>query len=162
MLADSMGNPLERGRSVRLNGTCGGRKDAGVPIETPASYSPTPKSPPFAPSDRCRMSSPFYRGRLNSMPIRELNIRCSLREHAVAEESVVLTIDGRPFALLVGLQEGEDPADLDRHIRQARAQCAISAARAAARLNGTDKLTMEEIDAEIRAARADRAARERR
>jgi antitoxin (DNA-binding transcriptional repressor) of toxin-antitoxin stability system len=93
------------------------------------------------------------------MPIRELDIGSGLLERAVSEDTVVLTTEGQPFALVVGLREGEDPAELERFVWQARAQCAISAARAAARLNGTDKLTMEEIDAEIRAARAERAAR---
>jgi len=37
--------------------------------------------------------------------------------------------------------------------RRARAQVAVSRLRAAAQVAGTDKLSMDEIDAEIRAAR---------
>lgn len=99
---------------------------------------------------------------MNSISIRELDDQPGVLERAVAKEAVVLTSAEKPFALVVGLREWEDPAELERCIRQARAQCALAAARAAARLNGTDKLTMEEIDAEIRAARVERAARAQR
>ena len=90
------------------------------------------------------------------MSIRDLRNQSGVIQRAVAEDTVALTSNGKPFALVVGLQECEDPVELDGLIRQARAEWALSQIRAAARKNGTDKLTMEEIDAEIRAARAER------
>lgn len=74
---------------------------------------------------------------------------------AVADEPLALTDDGKPFAVVVKLEECEDPAELERYIRQARFQYLVSRARSEARKNGTDMLTMEEIDAEIRASRAE-------
>ena len=88
--------------------------------------------------------------------IRDLRNQSGVIQRAVTEETVALTSNGKPFALVVGLQDHEDPAELEGFIRQARFQHAISRARAEAEANGTSRLTMEEIDAEIRAARAER------
>jgi len=88
--------------------------------------------------------------------IRDLRNQSGVIQRTVADETVTLTSNGKPFALVVGLRECEDPAELERLIRQARAQWALSRIRAEARAAGTDRLTMEEIDAEIRAARAER------
>ncbi len=88
--------------------------------------------------------------------IRDLRNQSGVIQRAVTEETVTLTSNGKPFALVVGLQDREDPAELERLIRQARAQWAVSRIRSAARKNGTDTLTVDEIDEEIRAARSER------
>lgn len=88
--------------------------------------------------------------------IRDLRNQSGVIQRTVSEDTVTLTSNGKPFALVIGLKECEDPAQLDRLIRQARAQWALSRIRAAARKNGTDKLSMEEIDEEIRATRLER------
>ncbi|HEX8452635.1 MAG TPA: hypothetical protein VF647_11095 [Longimicrobium sp.] len=75
---------------------------------------------------------------------------------AVTEDTIALTSGGEPFALAVDLKDFEDPAELDIAIRQLRVQHAIARVREDARRNGTDQLTMDDIDAEIRAARAER------
>ena len=90
------------------------------------------------------------------MSIRDLRNQSGLIQRTVAEETVTLTSNGKPFALVVGLNESEDPGEMERLIRQARAQLAISRIRKQARQNGLDGLTLEEIDEEIRATRAER------
>jgi hypothetical protein len=59
---------------------------------------------------------------------------------------------------VVGLDAGEDPAELERLIRQARAQRAISRIRARQQEAGAEALDEVEIEAEIRTARAERGA----
>lgn len=88
--------------------------------------------------------------------IRDLRNQSGVIQRTVSEETVTLTSNGKPFALVVGLQDSEDPVELERLIRQARAQWALSRIRAQAQRNGTDRLTPEDIDEEIRAARAER------
>lgn len=88
--------------------------------------------------------------------IRDLRNQSGLIQRTVAEEPVTLTSNGKPFALVVGLGESEDPGEMERLIRQARAQMAVSRIRKHARETGVDQLSPEEIDAEIRAARAER------
>lgn len=93
--------------------------------------------------------------------IRDLRNQSGLIQRTVAEESVTLTSNGRPFALVLGLGEMEDPGELERLVRQARAQWAVSRIRKRAQELGLDKLTEEEIEEEIRQSRAERAARVR-
>lgn len=86
--------------------------------------------------------------------IRDLRNQPRLLQNTVRNETVTLTSNGRPFALVIGLGEGEDPSELERVVRQARAQLAISRIRARAHREEI-KLDEAEIEAEIRAARQD-------
>ena len=91
------------------------------------------------------------------MSIRDLRNQSGLIQRSVEEENVALTSNGKPFALVVGLSEDDDPAELERLIRKARAEWAVSRIRKRAQRLGLDKLTLDEINAEIAAARAERA-----
>jgi len=81
--------------------------------------------------------------------IREFrNKTAEIRKDLEAEREVVLTANGRPFALLSRL----DPDTVEDEIialRRARARVAIARMRAQAKAQGLDKMTMEEIDAII-------------
>jgi prevent-host-death family protein len=88
--------------------------------------------------------------------IRDLRNRPGMLQSTVREETVTLTSNGRPFALVVGLEAEEDPVELERLIRLARAQRAVSRIRARAQGRGVDDLSPAEIDGEIRAVRAGR------
>lgn len=86
---------------------------------------------------------------------RDLRNRPGGFRETVQREDVVLTANGKPFALAVGLSEDDFEETLDL-VRRARAQRAISSLQRDSVARGTDRLSMEEIDAEIRAARAQR------
>jgi prevent-host-death family protein len=88
--------------------------------------------------------------------IRDIRNQPGLLQSTLEGEPVTLTNNGRPFALVVGLDAGEDPAELERLIRQARAQRAISRIRTRNQAAGPDALGEKEIEAEVRAARAER------
>lgn len=88
--------------------------------------------------------------------IREVRDQPGLLQSARDGEPVTLTNNGRPFALVVGLDSGEDPAELERLIRQARAQRAISRIRERTQASDADAVGEPEIQAEIRAARTQR------
>jgi antitoxin (DNA-binding transcriptional repressor) of toxin-antitoxin stability system len=85
--------------------------------------------------------------------VRELRGQGSTLQRTVAEESITLTSNGKPFALMLGIREGDDPAELERIIRKARAEWALSRIRGRAQRTGVSNLSMEEIDEEIAAAR---------
>ena len=78
------------------------------------------------------------------------------RPDLLAEGDVVLTANDTPIAFLLGLGDEEDAAELERLIRRARAEAALARIRKRAQAEGLDSLTMEEIDAEIATARAER------
>jgi len=70
-------------------------------------------------------------------------------------EEAVLTHNGNPVALLIGVQEDELEETI-RLVRRARAEAAASRMRERARRAGLHKLNTEDIEAEIRAARQER------
>ena len=71
------------------------------------------------------------------------------------EDDVVLTANGKPVAILVGVedQEFEETA---RAIRRAKAQMTLSRMRRQAARRGRDRLSPSAINAEIRAVRSKR------
>jgi hypothetical protein len=81
---------------------------------------------------------------------------CARPDLLLAEGDLVLTADGAAIALVIGLHDQEDAAELVRLIRRARAEAALQRIRERARAEGLDSLTMDEIDAEIATARAER------
>jgi antitoxin (DNA-binding transcriptional repressor) of toxin-antitoxin stability system len=74
------------------------------------------------------------------------------------EKEMVVTSNGRPIAVLAAVNE----ANLDESLtawRQVRASRAVAAIQRESVRKGTDRLTMDEIDAVIRRARAARRKR---
>jgi antitoxin (DNA-binding transcriptional repressor) of toxin-antitoxin stability system len=72
-----------------------------------------------------------------------------------AEQEVVVTSNGRPIAILSAVNEANLEESLYA-IRRARAAEAVMSLQRRSAERGTDGLTMEEIDAEIKAVRKDR------
>jgi antitoxin (DNA-binding transcriptional repressor) of toxin-antitoxin stability system len=71
---------------------------------------------------------------------------------------LIVTWNGKPIAVLSSVDEGTLEQTLAA-FRRARAQLAVSRIRATAQASGADRLTLDEIDAEIRAARKTRRPR---
>jgi antitoxin (DNA-binding transcriptional repressor) of toxin-antitoxin stability system len=69
-----------------------------------------------------------------------------------AEREVVVTSNGRPIAILSAVSESNLEESLSA-IRQARAAEAVMSLQRRSVEKGTDSVTMEDIDAEIRAVR---------
>lgn len=73
----------------------------------------------------------------------------------VRDEDLVLTANGRPVAVVVGVDDGDIEETL-AVIRQARAMRAVSRLRRGAAAAGVDALAEAEIQREIEAVRAER------
>jgi antitoxin (DNA-binding transcriptional repressor) of toxin-antitoxin stability system len=85
--------------------------------------------------------------------IRELRSKtASIRQDLAQAREIVLTANGRPFAVMTPVN-AETVEEEIQAIRRARARSSIDGLRAAAKAGGVDRLTMEEIDAEIAATR---------
>ena len=93
---------------------------------------------------------------MNYLAVKDLKAPKLVRETLAAYGTALVTNNGKPMAMLVDLAEGEDPDQLAEAIRMARARLALSNLRAASRRNGTDAMTLDEINAEIHAARTAR------
>jgi antitoxin (DNA-binding transcriptional repressor) of toxin-antitoxin stability system len=91
--------------------------------------------------------------------IRELRSKtASIRQDLAQAREIVLTANGRPFAVMTPVS-AETVEEEIQAIRRARTRAAIEGLRAAAKAAGVDKLTMGDIDAEIAAARRTRRKR---
>lgn len=73
-------------------------------------------------------------------------------------DEVVITSRGKPVALLVGVS-GDNLEETVRLFRRAKAQAAVSRIRGAAARGGLAGMDETEIEAEVAAARGERAAR---
>lgn len=70
----------------------------------------------------------------------------ALRKKLEDKGELVVTVDGKPFAIMINLSESENMDDILLMISRLRAQMAARAIRSQARRNGLDKLTDEQID----------------
>ena len=86
---------------------------------------------------------------------RVLRNQPGLVRDAAAHDDVVLTANGQPFAILVGVT-GDDFEATAQAIRRAKAQQAVTALRSSAAKAGTAEMPLTQITAEIRKARAAR------
>src|SRR5450756_1879207 len=96
---------------------------------------------------------------MNYLAVKDLKAPKLVRETLAAYGTAIVTNNGKPMAMLVDLVDGENPDQLAEAIRMARARLALSELRTTSRRNGTDKLTIDQINDEIRAARTARKTR---
>ena len=89
--------------------------------------------------------------------VRELRGRSAAVWKTLAEEKeLVITSNGKPIALLSATSEDRLEESLDA-VRRAGAQAAVAAIQDASLQSGTHRMSLEEINAEIDAARGARA-----
>ena len=89
--------------------------------------------------------------------VRDLRSRSAAVWRSLArEKDLVVTSNGKPIAVLSATTASTLDTSLAA-LRQARAQLAVAAMQQRAREAGADRLTLEEINAEISAARQHRS-----
>ncbi len=72
------------------------------------------------------------------------------------EREMIITSNGRPIAIIAAISDSDLEESLSA-FRQARAVEAVTSLQRRSVEMGTDKMTMDEIDAEIKAVRRKRA-----
>jgi len=91
--------------------------------------------------------------------VRDLRSRtAAIRKELATERDMVVTANGRPFAILAAIHPDNVEENL-RAIRKARALEALRLMQADAKARGLDKMTMDDIDALIAKVRREREAR---
>lgn len=86
---------------------------------------------------------------------RELRNRPGYVRDLAQKEELVLTANGTPIAILLGVEE-DGLEDAARAIRQAKALLALSRLRKQASRRGANRMSSSDIDREIRAVRLGR------
>lgn len=90
--------------------------------------------------------------------IRDLRTKtATLRKELKKEREIVLTANGRPFAIMLPTDQKRLDDDL-LEIRRSRARRALKAIQDHAKQLGLDRMTMDEIDAIIAQVRRERRA----
>lgn len=88
--------------------------------------------------------------------VRELRSRSAAVWSSLArEKDLVVTSNGKPIAVLSATTASTLEASLAA-LRQARAQLAVGAMQRSARETGADRMTLEDVNAEIDAVRRSR------
>lgn len=91
--------------------------------------------------------------------VRELRGRTSeLWDQLAQQRELVVTNNGRPIAILSATDAESFEASL-RNLRRCRAADALSGLQREAERRGLDRLTLDEVNDEIQAARRDRQVR---
>jgi hypothetical protein len=93
------------------------------------------------------------------IPYRVLrNEPAALRRKLEDEGELVVTVDGKPFAVMIDLAGSDDMEDILLLVSRLRAQMAARAIRSQARRDGLDKMSDEQINTLIQNTRAGRKA----
>jgi len=88
--------------------------------------------------------------------IRDLRSKtAAIRKDLESESEIVVTANGRPFAVLTRV-EPDTVEDEILAIRRARARIAVARVRAKAKTVGLDRLTMDDVNALVSDARRER------
>lgn len=80
----------------------------------------------------------------------------ALRQKLEAEGQLVVTVDGKPFAILIDLPENDKLEDILLMVSRLRAQIAARAIRSQARRDGLDQLVDSQVDEIIQKTRRER------
>jgi len=93
---------------------------------------------------------------MNLMAVHELKSPRKLRARLKREKEILLTNNGKPMAVLLNIEENEDPEGVLNAARAARAQIALGRIREDARGRGVDRMSSKDIEALIAKVRRGR------
>jgi hypothetical protein len=110
---------------------------------------------PFCSYNVALTATSFDGASMRFVSTRELRNRPGFVRELSRKEDLVLTANGKPIAILLGIEEDEFE-ETARAIQQAKAQRALSRMRQHASKRGLNRLRATQIAAEIRAVRSKR------
>ena len=92
------------------------------------------------------------------VPYRVLrNKPTALRKQLREQGELVVTVDGKPFAVMIDLGGGENMDEIMLLVSRLRAQMAARSIRSQVRRNGLDQMNEEQIDSLIQKTRQEKA-----
>jgi len=90
------------------------------------------------------------------VPYRDLrNEPAAVRKKLADEGELVVTVDNKPFAVMINLGD-ENVQDILLMVSRLRAQMAARSIRSQSRRDGLDKMTLKDVNALIKKTRAER------
>ena len=100
----------------------------------------------------------YYYVLMNYLAVKDLKAPLLVRETLATYGTAVVTNNGVPMALMVQIEKGENPLELEQAIRLTRARLAVSAIRSENQTARGNKISISDVDMEIKAVRAERKA----
>jgi len=92
------------------------------------------------------------------VPYRVLrNKPTALRQQLREQGELVVTVDGKPFAVMIDLGGSENMDEIMLLVSRLRAQMAARSIRSQARRNGLDQMNEEQVDALVQKTRQKKA-----
>jgi hypothetical protein len=89
------------------------------------------------------------------IPYRLLRNEPAALRHKLADQGeLVVTVDGKPFAVMIDLAGAENVEEILLMVTRLRAQMALRSVRSKARRDGLDNMTGEQIDGVIKEVRS--------
>jgi PHD/YefM family antitoxin component YafN of YafNO toxin-antitoxin module len=90
------------------------------------------------------------------IPYRMLrNEPAALRKKLSDQGELIVTVEGKPFAIMIDLSKTENIEEVILMLSRLRAQMAVRSIRSQARRKAMDQLTEEEVEALIQKSRAE-------
>jgi hypothetical protein len=80
----------------------------------------------------------------------------ALRQKLASEGEIVVTSDGKPFAIMIDLSNGENLEEIVLMVSKLRAQMAARAIRSQARRDCLDQMNAEQVDEIVHQVRTER------
>ena len=90
--------------------------------------------------------------------VKDLKSPKEIRKKLMEEKELLLTSNGKPMAVLINVDESDDPEQTLQSVREARSRLALQKIRNGAADRGIDKLGIDEINTLISNARSHRKA----
>jgi hypothetical protein len=103
-----------------------------------------------------------YKVTMKLIAFKDLKQPRRLKERLLSEKELLLTSNGRPIAVILNVDDTQDPEVLIRAVRDARSRMALTSIREAAAQGRAAGLTLEDINREIVAYRSERRAMDKR
>lgn len=94
---------------------------------------------------------------MNFMTVNELKSPRKLKERLTRDKEILLTSNGKPMAVLLNIDEGEDTDDFLKAARMARSELALRKIREAARSSGSSQMNVTDIEKVIARVRKGKA-----
>ena len=83
---------------------------------------------------------------MNFLAVKDLKTSRLLRQRLQREQAVLLTSSGKPMAIMLNVNKGEDPEAVLKAIREARGRMALQQIRETARDTGASRLNLDGIN----------------
>jgi hypothetical protein len=78
--------------------------------------------------------------------VKDLKTPRLLRQRLQKEQTMLLTSNGKPMAIMLNVDRGDDPESVLKAVREARSRMALQQIWKTARTNGGNQLALEEIN----------------